>query len=308
MIKHFIPAIFLLFPLALMSQEVRTVTYHDNLQMDIYLPDGRADGIVLFVHGGGFSGGKREDGDKFCRNILEMNKNSDVNYAAITMSYRLLQKDKGFGCDVSSAQKKKVFLESGRDIAYAADWILKNGAEYGLPSDRIILAGSSAGAEAVLHAAYWEETRKTDAGERILPAGFHYSAVISMAGALFDLSLITRENMLPTLLLHGTCDNLVPYASAPHHYCDESESGYLMLHGSGSIADRLSSLNANYMLVSECGGGHEWAGKPQDEEFSKVRLFLSGMLAHARSFSYEEVIPGEANCNYPDLGICSANE
>jgi hypothetical protein len=110
--------------------------------------------------------------------------------------------------------------------------------------DKIILAGSSAGAEAVLHAAYWTANDLIDLPEQpALPEDFKYGGVISMAGALVDTNLITKENAIPTLLFHGTCDNLVPFGTAPHHYCDESDKGYLMLHGANSIAKRLHHLN-----------------------------------------------------------------
>lgn len=287
------------------SQDPVTVNYHDNLKMDIYLPDESPDAIVLFVHGGGFSGGKRENGAVFCQNIMRMNKEEGTNYAAITMSYRLLMTGRGFGCEIPSAEKKMVFREIGRDISHATAWILSEGPQNGLTTDNIILAGSSAGAEGILHAAYWKETRVEKNGAEILPESFSYSGIISMAGALFDLDLITRENALPSLFFHGTCDNLVPYASAAHHYCAKSEPGSLMLHGSASITNRLGEVGANYVLVSECGGGHEWAGKPKDEEFGKVRFFLSTLLPNATEFTYKEVIAGEVDCSYPDGGVCA---
>lgn len=288
----------------IVAQEVTTVTYHKDLAMDIYLPDEQPDAIVLFVHGGGFGGGTRQGGDTFCRNILGMNEESDEKYAAITMSYTLRMSGRGFGCDIPAEEKKDVFLQAGREISQAVSWILENGASHGLSTDRIILAGSSAGAEAVLHAAFWEDTRFSNDGASLLPDDFNYHAVISMAGALIDLSLITRENAVPSLLLHGTCDNLVPYASAPHHYCDPGEPGYLMLHGSASIARRLEELGENYALISECGAGHEWAGLPMDEQFGKVRFFLTGLLPFGTEFRHEEVIKGEVECDYPDAGAC----
>ncbi len=294
-----------LLSLTVFSQDPVTVNYYDDLQMDIYLPEDTPDAIVLFVHGGGFSGGSRQNGAVFCRNIMRMNKERGTSYAAITMSYRLLMTGRGFGCDIPAEEKRMVLRENGRDISRAAAWILSEGSRNGLVTDKIILAGSSAGAEGILHAAYWDQTRIDDNGTAILPDEFSYAGIISMAGALIDLNLISKENALPSLFFHGTCDNLVPYASAPHHYCDESEPGYLMLHGSASIADRLAALGANYMLVSECGGGHEWAGKPKDEVFGKVETFLSVLLPNASEFMVKEVISGEVDCDYPDGGVCA---
>jgi predicted esterase len=63
----------------------------------------------------------------------------------------------------------------------------------------------------VLHAAFWPETQQA------LPADFKYGGLISMAGAIFDLALINEQSAMPIQLFHGSCDNLVPYGSAPHH-------------------------------------------------------------------------------------------
>jgi acetyl esterase/lipase len=279
------------FPVAGQAQEFTTVTYYSDLDMDIYIPRGEIKGIVLYVHGGGFSGGSRRDGITFCENVTEL------NYAAITMSYRLLMAGKGFGCDVPAEEKRRVFLEAGRDISRATAWILKNRDLYDLPVENIILAGSSAGAEAVLHAAYWDKTRLNAKGENILPPDFTYQGVISMAGALIDSKLITKESAIPTQLFHGTCDPLVPYATAPHHYCEETEPGYLMLHGSSTLANRLKELKQPYSLITECGGGHEWAGEPLDNYFQYVANFLAGEFPI-------EVIEGEVECDYGEVEGC----
>ena len=52
----------------------------------------------------------------------------------------------------------------------------------------MVLAGSSAGAEAILHTAYWPATRAAD-GQALLPPDFRYAGVISMAGGLGILGL-----------------------------------------------------------------------------------------------------------------------
>lgn len=33
--------------------------------------------------------------------------------------------------------------------------------------------------------------------------------------------MITRDNMIPLLSYHGTCDPLVPYYIGPYHYCSQ---------------------------------------------------------------------------------------
>ena len=86
------------------------------------------------------------------------------------------------------------------------------------------------------------------------------------------------ENTTPAIFFHGTDDNLVPYATAAHHYCEKSQPGYLILDGSRSIANRLKELNTAYLLYTFKGAKHEISSIPFDylpEIFSYVKdVFL----------------------------------
>ena len=72
----------------------------------------------------------------------------------------------------------------------------------------------------------------------------------------------------------------MPYATAPHHWCDPDQPGYIMLDGSRTITQKLANLNTAYMLYSFEGGKHEHSGMPFDylpevfEFFNSV--FLNG--------------------------------
>ena len=262
----------------------KTVVYlekpGEKLAMDIIAPANdteRNRPVLLYVHGGGFSGGKRDHPNhiKFCETLAKK------GYVAITMSYSLVMKGKSFSCDQLADVKIKTFRSAARDIAYATRYLIDNKSALGINEEQIVLAGSSAGAEAVLHAAYWKATWQKD-GNAILDNDFRYGGVISMAGAIVDEKLVTAASAIPTQLFHGTCDNLVPYATAPHHYCDYEQPGYLILHGAQSIADRLNQLHKSYFLVTGCHGGHEWNNLPIREYTHLVGDFF-----------YNDVLGGE---------------
>lgn len=280
-----------------------TATYADDLQLDLYLPDADTLAkrpVILYVHGGGFSGGARNDDGigTFCRKLAKR------GYVAISMSYRLTMKKAGFGCDVPAADKIQTFKKAGEDISRAVAYLQQNAQQYGIDMDRIVLAGSSAGAEAVIHAAYWKDTYIYE-GDQILPKTFHYAGVISMAGALKDVNMITADNAIPTQLFHGTCDNLVPYAMAPHHYCPSDSPGYLLLYGGGSIADRLDQLDKSYYLVTACGGGHEWAGKPMSANFNDITDFLYYDVMLHKDRKTNRTILAAHDCNQmPGVPVC----
>jgi len=180
--------------------------------------------IVLFVHGGGFSSGSRNHplNVLFCQRLAE----SGLHVACI--DYRLLQKGKGFHCDVTTSQKREAISAAAQDIKCAASLLHS---EFGYD---VFLAGSSAGAHAALHAAYHQTTPEI-------------RGVISMCGAMEPLADYPN---VPLLAFHGTCDALVPYGEGMHHYCARNQPGALLLQGSGALADCLPQVELHSYLYA----------------------------------------------------------
>ncbi|WP_421895741.1 alpha/beta hydrolase [Marinoscillum sp.] len=302
--RHFLAAVFILTTCFLSAQSAsdfqkKTVVYEDTLAMDVFTPKGAAEArpLLIYVHGGGFSGGKRDEAGHlaFCERY------TSKGWVTATMSYHLTMKGKSFSCDQPVQNKINTIFEAARNIHQAVAYLIDRQTEFGIDPSRIVIVGSSAGAEAVVHAAYWKETMTG-----ILPSNFEYAGVISMAGALLDARWITKETAIPTAFFHGTCDNLVPYGNAPHHYCDANETGFMMLAGSYTLAERLRSLDQQYYLVTDCGGGHEWASKPiQDEYIGMIDDFLESDVLNERHrqthIIYQE---GKRSCDSA-LSFCS---
>lgn len=266
LLSLFLLAVF--YSLSAQQVERKTLTYEDTLGMDVFIPqDGKAARpLLIYVHGGGFSGGERDLPNhlEFCERYAER------GWVTATISYHLMMKGQSFGCDQPVQNKINTFYVSARNIHQAVAYLLSKKDELAIDPSRVVIAGSSAGAEAVLHAAYWKKTR-----DGMLPNDFKYAGVISMAGALLDQRWITAQTAIPTALFHGTCDNLVPYANAPHHYCAADQTGFMMLYGSYAVAMRLKELNQPYFLMTDCGGGHEWNEYPIREKYDDmIRSFL----------------------------------
>lgn len=252
--------------------EVFAVKGDEELKMDIYLPkkdDETKRPLLLYVHGGGFSGGKR-DAERYNKFAEKMTYKGYVN---ATIDYTLTMKGKSFGCDQPASNKVDAFLQAGYDLSRATRYFIQNASRFGIDPNKIVILGSSAGAETVIHAAYWDAV-KQDGEEMFLPEEFQYAGVISMAGAISILDIITKENAIPTQLFHGTCDNLVPYASAAHHYCPLNSPGFLVLHGSYSIYNHLVELGKPCYLQTACNGGHEWAGEPLTVNLDEITDFV----------------------------------
>lgn len=245
---------------------------NEDLKVDIYFSQKDSTAhkpVLLYVHGGGFAGGQRdsERNHQFCMAMAKK------GYVTATMSYTLVMKGQSFGCDQPAPNKIKTFRLAGQDISRAVRYMIQHRSEWSIDTSAIVIAGSSAGAEAVLHAAFWDKTREDSSGY-ILFQDFRYAGVISMAGAIISQDLINSTSAIPVQLFHGTCDNLVPYGSAPHHYCPADQPGYLMLHGAKSIADKLLELGEPYYLYTACNGGHEWASKPLTQNINEITDFL----------------------------------
>ena len=266
--KKYLLYVFLFFLTALSAQNKVTHTYAvkgvDTLQLDVYSPENLklTDSlpVLLWMHGGGFSGGTRDN--KAEMELCEFATNK--GYIGVSISYRLLRKNKltGFGCDCSKEEKLETFKQAAIDYLDAANYLITNAKTLHIDSSKIIAGGSSAGAEAVLNAVYMREYFADDIQKY---KNVKFAGVFSLAGAVLDASYITKHNALPTVMFHGTEDNLVPFGNASHHYCEVSKVGYLRLDGSSVIAEKLDDLETAYYFHIEKGGRHELSSIPFNE-------------------------------------------
>jgi len=266
--KHTILSFLFLFVLSISAQTKTTYIYsikgEDTLKLDVYTPEEikKEDKLptLLWMHGGGFAGGTRDN--KAEQRLCEYASNK--KYIGISISYRLLRKGTktGFDCDCPKDDKLKTFKQAAIDYLDAAKYIVDNAEKLHIDIDKIIAGGSSAGAEAILDAVYMREyfVDNLEAYKNI-----HFAGVFSLAGAMVNADYITEQNALPSVLFHGTDDNLVPFASAPHHYCNASNSGYIILDGSSVIAEKLSDLETPYYFNIVKGGKHEVSSIPFDQ-------------------------------------------
>ncbi|WP_072998486.1 alpha/beta hydrolase family protein [Mariniphaga anaerophila] len=317
MSKHFsLLFLFTILGLSLFGQEkyishftsdvvVETLTYASkdgqDLALDVYLPQNDPDTdrpLLLFVHGGGFFAGERNSESivRFCNNLAE------YGYVAASISYRLTRKGtpEKFGCDCPEKEKLATFAAAVEDIQDATYYLIQNSEYLGIDPYKIILAGGSAGAEAALMTAYTPPVCYD------LPSGpVSYAGVIGLAGAIPDTTIIYKESAVPSMFFHGTDDNLVPYGTAPHHYCAKNKPGYIILHGSRTIASKLDKLAVPYWLHTTCGGGHELAGTPLHKYFDEIVDFCySFVVKKSTEFRHTVVKDKEQQPNYKQYNYC----
>jgi len=288
------------------SVKVDTYTYAfkdgQSLDLDVYSPafDNQTNRpLIFYLHGGGFSGGTRnsEDIQVFCKKLAR------YGYVVSSITYRLTRKgtETGFGCDCPALDKRNTFIKAVEDLQDATFFMIQQREKMGIDPQKIILSGSSAGAETVLNTAYQPPyCYGLDSGP------VSYAGVISMAGAIPDTSRIFKESAIPSLLFHGTCDNLVPYASAPHHYCKVSQPGYIMLHGSFTIAEKLKKLGTPYWLYTYCYAAHEIAGQPMSANVNEIVDFCYSYIVNKETEQKTTVIKTEnKSCEYLTFNFCT---
>lgn len=297
----------LLFVLSLQkatAQKMTTLTYFQNdtlkLDLDLFLPEKASDKklpLLLYVHGGGFSGGERNSGHSLCKYLA---KNG---YAAATISYSLYMKGKSFSCDGVLPEKIKAIQLGANDLWLATTFFIDNTKKYNIDASKIFIAGSSAGGETALHAAYWDFNTMKVYGNS-LPENFRYAGMVSGAGAIMDLNLINTNNLIPMMLFHGNGDSTVPYGTAAHHYCKTNAPGWLMLFGSYSIFNHAKELNGSTSLLTYCGGGHEYSGILFEKEQHVLLGFLDDVLA-GKKFQDHTIIPtGKRNEKSAAYSFC----
>lgn len=99
-------------------------------ELDLYLPAGAVTTTVLFVPGGGFIGGEKDDGGMLYRNIG--NFFAEKGNICAVMNYRLAPAHR--------------WPAGGEDVALAISWLGDNIREHGGDATRIHLVAQSAGA------------------------------------------------------------------------------------------------------------------------------------------------------------------
>ena len=277
------------------AQKRTTLTYFQNdtlkLDLDLFLPEKVSDKalpLLLYVHGGGFSGGDRTSGHGLC-NYLAKN-----GYVAATISYSLYMKGKKFSCDGVLPEKIKAIQLGVNDLWLATTFFINNAKKYNIDVSKIFISGSSAGGETALHAAYLDFNTMKVYGNT-LPENFKYAGMVSGAGAIMDLNLINKNNLIPMMLFHGNGDVTVPYGTAAHHYCKTNATGWLMLFGSYSIFNHAKELKGSSSLFTYCGGGHEYSGILFEKEQHILLGFLDDVLAGKKFQDHTIIATGKRN-------------
>lgn len=222
-----------------------------DLYLDIYEPtkcEGSEKPSIIFMFGGGFIRGNR-DSESYNKWFTQMKNDG---YRIISIDYRLgLKGSKKVGIAQVNALDNAIHI-AVEDLFSATNFLIENSEKLGINPDNIVISGSSAGAISVMQAEY-EICNKTK-WAAVLPAGFNYVGVMSFSGAILSREgkVDYKERPCPTLMLHGTADELVPYK--------QIKVFNLGFFGGGKLVERFKKFDFNYNMYHFIDYGHEIAG------------------------------------------------
>ena len=227
-----------------------------DLFMDVYNPaagskttvSGLEKPTVIFMFGGGFIGGTRDDAS-YHKWFRQMTENG---YRVISIDYRLgLKGSNKVGVAQVNVLDKAIHM-AVEDLFSATNFMIDNAESLGIDPANIVISGSSAGAISVMQAEY-EVCNKTSWAS-VLPSDFNYAGVMSFSGAILSRKGKVKyaEEPCATLMLHGTADALVPYKQIAFFN--------LGFFGGGKLVERFKKFGYNYNMYHFIDYGHEIAG------------------------------------------------
>ena len=225
---------------------------------------------ILYVFGGGFITGKRDDPWVLPWFRL-LNENG---YRVVSVDYRLGLKGITMKFDlfhlIQSAKYTQNAVNMGVEDVFSAVRFLSEHPELGVDMDRIVIAGSSAGAMISLSSEL-EACNRTERAD-ILPEGFHFAGVMSFAGAIMSDTgkPAYQRTPAPQLLIHGTDDGAVAY--------DKISFGNRGLYGSSYLVNKvLKPAGYVYQIYRYTDHSHDMAANmvsnwPEEKRFLEVSV------------------------------------
>ncbi|MFG0331864.1 MAG: alpha/beta hydrolase fold domain-containing protein [Maioricimonas sp. JB049] len=206
-----------------------------ELKLDLYRP-ARQDGVVpglIFVHGGGWSGGAKKDYRFYGIHFAQQ------GYVVVSIDYRL-----------SGVAKYPAAVE---DTKCAVRWMRAHAADLGVDPDRIGIAGGSAGGHLALMVGLSSDVAELEGSGGHGDQSSRVQAVVDLYGPADLTTDFARENENAIKLLKrflGSTldeDTLLYQQASPITYVDADDPPILMLHGT---IDEVVPVNQSDLLAA----------------------------------------------------------
>lgn len=242
-----------------------------SLFFDFYPSEGAPKATVMFVFGGGFVEGTR-DNVNYKPWFKSLNSQG---YSVVSIDYRLGLKGVSYGMNLKFIKAlDNAITVAVEDLFSATSYLVHHASEFGIDPSRIVVSGSSAGAITSLQGE-WEIANGTDLAKD-LPDGFNYAGVMAFSGAVFSWhgKPAYKSEPCPQLLFHGTADKIVPY--------DKIKVLRICFGGSSTLARRLDREGRNYQMWRFEGNTHEIASSMMLNLDREIQFLERNVLAGER--------------------------
>ena len=279
---------------------VYAVKQTDTLRLDRYValtPDSRTKPCLMFVFGGGFVGGRRDNASFLSYFEYYARK----GYVVVSIDYRLGMKKAMQAGTLSEETFPEAWITTlamaTGDLYDATAYVCDHASAWGVDKTRIVASGSSAGAITVLMGEYGICNGHPLAAGKFTQ-DFSYAGVIAFAGAVCDTqdSLRWKRDPAPMLLFHGDADRNVPYGTI-------GVDG-VWLFGSKSIADDLARRRVPHAFYSVAETNHSMAWRPMTENRGEIDSFLEKLVFKGQRLVIgARITPLDAPAVPKDFGI-----
>lgn len=302
-------------------------TYTQDLEMDIYVPQGDTLSkrpCVVFAFGGAFITGTKRQPQivEYCEFLASR------GYVCAAIDYRL-----GFNL-LSTASAVRAVYRGAQDVRAAIRFLKANASTWGIDTSYVFAGGNSAGAISALHAAYGEEAERATidlmaasyggpafndwpdlgclacAGNNFGGAPFNISGkpdlVINMWGALGDTTIMNNNQDISLLSFHGENDDIVVSDfGSPFSY-----PIFPPLYGSIPLAEQADNVGIPNELNLYDFGHEVWFNDANREDIKQKSLtyFYNYMKPQTPILSGSEVVCGTGISTYSILPIDGATD
>jgi acetyl esterase/lipase len=283
-----------LFPLCLLAEDAVRVQKDIAFlgpdrkeKLDVYLPAetySRPLPAVVFIHGGGWSGGSKHDGRG--REIGETLARE--GYVVFSVDYLLntvVKDEKG-----KATITKVAWPQNFYDCKSAVRFVRKNAAEFGVDPHRIAVMGASAGAHLALLVGATENSSEMNQGGLYLDESNDVAAVIQFYGR-YDVTE-DRQDRFAGSTPEETRANAV--AASPVTHLTKDNPPVLAVQGDADtivpvkfgrrLVARLTELGVPHEYIEIPGAGHSFGLTPSEKDLRPAVLaFLKKYLGPAEN-------------------------
>ena len=221
---------------------VYKIAGNDTLKLDIYQPKGlkKPRPVLIFIHGGGWRKGKKED---YLLYLIDFAKRG---YITATISYRLIPQAR--------------YPAAVEDAKCAVRWIRAHAADYLIDPGKMAVIGGSAGGHLALMIGYSSDERALDGRCSADTVSSRVQAVVDLYGPV-DLTTPYARTHKTTLSFLGQ-----PYSAIPEIYAQASPSTYitkddpptLIFHGSIDELVPVSQSDSLHKYLERAGVPNEY--------------------------------------------------